>query len=273
MLTITLGKSDLTAEEVGDRIKITFKQEFKFDPVKRFPIGGFCYNPEQLVGVPTSERFNPEMRAPCSKLTKPLMDKIRQQLKEGKIMEEWVRRPFEITNEWESRVRESFGVPIYLFNHDPSFVYAPPKFMVNQTVYFYGQEGRIWDGVIKEVSKIEALVQGKDLAWIPLESLYISLDEAYTARDLEEKEAKDKAERVARAKSFKVGQEAYFIVMDCGVYKVLKCSIIDMEEHEASIKLDAVVRRSVVDSKDVFHTSLEANLNAFERNRSINPNG
>lgn len=61
-----------------------------------------------------------------------------------------------------------------------------------------------------------------------------------------------------RHESFKVGQEAYFLALDCGEYKVLPCSIVDIGVYEAHIKLDNITRRSVVDPSDVFHSADDA---------------
>jgi len=61
-----------------------------------------------------------------------------------------------------------------------------------------------------------------------------------------------------RHETFKIGQNVFFLALDCGEYKILPCSIIDIGVHEAHIKLDNITRRSVVDSSDVFHSADDA---------------
>jgi len=264
MLSIKLGKSDLTAEEVGDRIKVTFNQEFKVDLIPGQIYGGPCKGDNEN---DKSELGEPKRRT---------LDDLIKDIKESSSPQpelDVMCNLYSRGHNWIHDVRESFGLPSirHLLNHDPSQVLT--KFKIGQSVFFFGGEGRFWNGVITAIGKTEALVKGNGLAWLPFESLHSTLDEAYEAKEIKEKEVKEKADRLSRAQSFKIGQEAYFIALDCGVYTALKCSIIDMGEYEASIKLSAVVRRSVVESKDVFHTRNEANDEIFIRQQILNSRG
>jgi len=76
--------------------------------------------------------------------------------------------------------------------------------------------------------------------------------------ELEKKFVRGRKVTNDRHETFKIGQDAYFLALDCGEYKVLPCSIVDMGVHESHIKLDNITRRSVVDSTDVFHSADDA---------------
>jgi len=62
----------------------------------------------------------------------------------------------------------------------PSFI---REFKVGQTVFYFSHNARVWDGIIKKISKGEILVQGNTLGWYTADLLFHTLGEAYSALD------------------------------------------------------------------------------------------